>query len=77
MRRIKEAFKKSTGENGNALSKKAFIQEVLCEPVPKHVEVHVERLFQAFSGSNKGINFKDLTSALVLITKGLPEEKIK
>lgn len=74
MRRIKEAFKRSTGVNGSFLSKNAFIQEVLCEGTPGNI---ADWLFQACGGSNKGINFKELLSALVLITRGTQEEKIK
>jgi ubiquitin carboxyl-terminal hydrolase 6/32 len=74
LRRIKEAFKRSTGANGSFLSKNAFIQEVLCEGTPSNI---ADWLFQACGGNNKGISFKDLLSALLLITRGTQEEKIK
>ncbi|CRK98075.1 CLUMA_CG011444, isoform A [Clunio marinus] len=73
-RRIKEAFKRSAGANGSLLSKNAFVQEVLCEGTPSNI---AEWLFQACGGTSKGINFKDLISALVLITRGTQDEKIR
>jgi len=74
LRRIREAFKRSAGTNGNLLSKNAFVQEVLCEGTPVNIG---DWLFQACGGSSKGIGFKDLISALVLITKGSQDEKIR
>jgi ubiquitin carboxyl-terminal hydrolase 6/32 len=73
-RRIKEAFKRSAGANGSLLNKNAFVQEVLCEGTPSNI---ADWLFLACGGTNKGINFKDLLAALVLITKGTQEEKIR
>lgn len=73
-RRIKEAFKRSAGTNGNLLNKNAFVQEVLCEGTPANI---ADWLFQACGGTSKGINFKDLVSALVLITRGSQDEKIR
>lgn len=74
LRRIKDAFKRSAGTNSSFLSKNAFLQEVLCEGTPANI---AEWLFHACGGTNKGINFKDLISALVLITRGTQDEKIR
>lgn len=73
-RRIREAFKRSAGANGSLLNKNAFVQEVLCEGTPSNI---ADWLFQACGGTSKGINFKDLISALVLITRGTQDEKIR
>lgn len=56
------------------LNKNAFVQEVLCEGTPSNI---ADWLFQACGGTSKGINFKDLISALVLITRGTQDEKIR
>jgi ubiquitin carboxyl-terminal hydrolase 6/32 len=56
------------------LNKNAFVQEVLCEGTPHNI---ADWLFQACGGTSKGINFKDLISALVLITRGTQDEKIR
>lgn len=74
LRRIKEAFKRSTGSNGTTLSKSAFLQDVLSEGVPT---VLADWLYIACGGTNKGIAFKELLCGLVLLTRGLPDEKIK
>lgn len=74
LRRIKDAFKRSAGANCNFLNKNAFLQEVLCEGTPPNI---AEWIFNACGGTIKGINFKDLISALVLITKGTQDEKIR
>lgn len=74
LRRIREAFKRSSGANGSLLNKNAFVQEVLCEGTPANI---ADWLFQACGGTNKGISFKDLISALVLITRGSQDEKIR
>lgn len=74
MRRIKEAFKRSTGSNGTTLSKSSFLQDVLSEGVPT---VLADWLYIACGGTSKGIAFKELLCGLVLLTRGLPDEKIK
>ncbi|KAL7032777.1 hypothetical protein ACKWTF_007398 [Chironomus riparius] len=75
IRRIKEAFRKAaTGSNGNFLSKNAFIDEVLCYHTPEKL---ADWIYYACGGTSKGINFKDLISALVLLTKGNQDEKIR
>jgi ubiquitin carboxyl-terminal hydrolase 6/32 len=74
LRRIKEAFRKCTGTNINFLSKSAFVQEVLCEGTPSNL---ADIIFTSCGGTSKGINFKDLISALVLITRGTQDEKIR
>jgi ubiquitin carboxyl-terminal hydrolase 6/32 len=74
LRRIKEAFRKCTGTNINFLSKSAFVQEVLCEGTPANL---ADVIFGSCGGSTKGISFKDLISALVLITRGAQDEKIR
>ncbi|KAJ6636569.1 Ubiquitin carboxyl-terminal hydrolase 32, partial [Pseudolycoriella hygida] len=74
LRRIKEAFKKSSGSNGSSLSKVAFLQDVLSESIPP---VLADWLYVACGGTQKGIAFKELLCGLVLLTKGTPDEKIK
>lgn len=74
LRRIKEAFKKSSGSNGSSLSKVAFLQDVLSEGIPS---VLADWLYVACGGTQKGIAFKELLCGLVLLTKGTPDEKIK
>lgn len=73
-RRLKEAFKRSAGVNGTLLSKNAFVQDVLCEGVPALV---ADWLYQACGGTSKGIGLKELICALVLLTKGTQDEKIR
>lgn len=73
LRRIKDAFKRSTGTNGTLLSKTVFVQEIN-EGVPT---VLADWLYTACGGTQKGIAFKELLCGLVLLTRGLPEEKIK
>lgn len=73
-RRLKEAFKRSAGVNGTLLSKNAFVQDVLCEGVPSLV---ADWLYQACGGTSKGIGLKELICALVLLTKGTQDEKIR
>lgn len=74
LRRIKDAFKRSTGSNGTWLSKSGFLQDVLSEGVPT---VLADWLYNACGGTQKGIAFKELLCGLVLLTRGLPDEKIK
>ena len=74
LRRIKEAFKKSSGSNGSSLSKVAFLQDVLSEGIPS---VLADWLYVACGGTQKGIAFKELLCGLVLLTRGTPDEKIK
>ncbi|XP_037024901.1 ubiquitin carboxyl-terminal hydrolase 32 isoform X4 [Bradysia coprophila] len=74
LRRIKEAFKKSSGSNGSSLSKVAFLQDVLSEGIPP---VLADWLYVACGGTQKGIAFKELLCGLVLLTRGTPDEKIK
>lgn len=74
LRRIKEAFKKSSGSNGSSLSKVAFLQDVLSEAIPS---VLADWLYVACGGTQKGIAFKELLCGLVLLTRGTPDEKIK
>lgn len=74
LRRIKEAFKRSAGSNGTTLSKNAFLQDVLSEGIPP---VLADWLYNACGGTQKGIAFKELLCGLVLLTRGLPDEKIK
>lgn len=73
-RRIKEAFKRSTGSNGTTLSKSAFLQDVLTEGVPP---VLADWLYGACGGTQKGIAFKELLCGLVLLTRGFRDEKVK
>lgn len=63
-----------TGSNVNLLNKNAFIDEVLCDNTPEKL---TDWIFYACGGTSKGINFKDLLSALVLLTKGNQDEKIR
>lgn len=74
LRRIKDAFKRSAGSNGTTLSKNAFLQDVLSEGIPV---VLADWLYNACGGTQKGIAFKELLCGLVLLTRGLPDEKIK
>lgn len=74
LRRIKDAFKRSAGSNGTTLSKNAFLQDVLSEGIPV---VLGDWLYNACGGTQKGIAFKELLCGLVLLTRGLPDEKIK
>lgn len=74
LRRIKEAFKRSAGSNGTTLSKNAFVQDVLSEGIPT---VLADWLYSACGGTQKGIAFKELLCGLVLLTRGLADEKIK
>lgn len=74
LRRIKEAFKKSSGSNNSSLSKVAFLQDVLSEGIPP---VLADWLYVACGGTQKGIAFKELLCGLVLLTRGTPDEKIK
>lgn len=74
LRRIREAFKRSASASGNLLNKNAFVNEVLCEGTPGTL---ADLLFASCGGTSKGINFKDLISALVLITRGTQDEKIR
>ncbi|XP_055373307.1 ubiquitin carboxyl-terminal hydrolase 32 isoform X2 [Condylostylus longicornis] len=73
-KRIKEAFIKSTGPGIQYLSQSAFKQDVLCEKVPPLV---AEWIYIGCGGTSKGILFKDLFCALVLLTRGKDEEKIR
>lgn len=74
IRRIKDAFKKSSGVGGTTLSKNAFLQDVLTEGVPP---VLADWLYGACGGQQRGIAFKELFCGLVLLTRGTPDEKIK
>lgn len=74
LRRIKDAFKRSAGSNGTTLSKNTFLQDVLSEGIPV---VLADWLYNACGGTQKGIAFKELLCGLVLLTRGLPDEKIK
>lgn len=74
LRRIKDAFKRSAGANGTILSKNAFLQDVLSEGVPT---VLADWLYTACGGTQKGIAFRELLCGLILLTRGLPDEKIK
>lgn len=75
IRRIRDAFKKSAGAGGSALSKNAFLQDVLSEGVPP---VLADWLYGACGGhQQRGIAFKELFCGLVLLTRGTPDEKIK
>lgn len=56
------------------MSKNAFVQDVLCEGVPSLV---ADWLYQACGGTSKGIGLKELICALVLLTKGTQDEKIR
>ncbi|XP_039429605.1 ubiquitin carboxyl-terminal hydrolase 32 isoform X3 [Culex pipiens pallens] len=74
LRRIKDAFKRSAGTSGTALSKSAFVQDVLGDGVPTVV---ADWLYAACGGTPKGIAFKELLCGLVLLTKGTQDEKIR
>lgn len=74
IRRIRDAFKKSSGSGGTTLSKNAFLQDVLSEGVPS---VLADWLYGACGGQQRGISFKDLFCGLVLLTRGTQDEKIK
>ncbi|KAB7505762.1 Ubiquitin carboxyl-terminal hydrolase 32 [Armadillidium nasatum] len=71
--RIKDAFKRLGTLNG-ALSKQAFVREVLGDAVSSQL---AELIFYACGGSPKGITFRDLFCSLVLLTRGNKEEKIR
>ncbi|XP_071551468.1 ubiquitin carboxyl-terminal hydrolase 32 isoform X3 [Panulirus ornatus] len=71
--RLKDAYKRTATLNG-AITKQAFIREVLGEGVPLQL---AELIFLACGGTVKGITFKDLLCSLVLLTRGSKEEKIK
>ncbi|XP_069942664.1 ubiquitin carboxyl-terminal hydrolase 32 isoform X4 [Cherax quadricarinatus] len=71
--RLKDAYKRTATLNG-AITKQAFIREVLGEGVPLQL---AELIFLACGGTAKGITFKDLLCSLVLLTRGNKEEKIK
>lgn len=74
LRRIKDAFKRSAGTSGTALSKSAFVQDVLGDGVPTVV---ADWLYAACGGTPKGIAFKELLCGLILLTKGTQDEKIR
>ncbi|XP_042222314.1 ubiquitin carboxyl-terminal hydrolase 32-like isoform X6 [Homarus americanus] len=71
--RLKDAYKRTATLNG-AITKQAFIREVLGEGVPLQL---AELIFLACGGTAKGITFKDLLCSLVLLTRGNREEKIR
>ncbi|XP_045101683.1 ubiquitin carboxyl-terminal hydrolase 32-like isoform X2 [Portunus trituberculatus] len=71
--RLKDAYKRTATLNG-AITKQAFIREVLGDGVPLQL---AELVFLACGGTTKGITFKDLLCSLVLLTRGNKEEKIK
>ncbi|XP_068211640.1 ubiquitin carboxyl-terminal hydrolase 32 isoform X1 [Palaemon carinicauda] len=71
--RLKDAYKRTATLNG-AITKQAFIREVLGEGVPLQL---AELIFVACGGTVKGITFKDLLCSLVLLTRGNREEKVK
>lgn len=50
------------------------MDEVLCDNTPEKL---ADWIYYACGGTSKGINFKDLLSALVLLTKGNQDEKIR
>jgi len=71
--RIRLAFKRSSGSSA-FLAKNTFLHDVLGDVVRKRLAEHI---YMQCGGTNKGINFKDLVCALVLITMGHIEEKVK
>ncbi|CAL8129565.1 unnamed protein product [Orchesella dallaii] len=72
-RRLYEAFKRVVTQNSH-MSKQAFAREVLGDLFPPEIAGDI---YLACGGTSKGIQFKDLVTALVLLTKGTQEEKIR
>ncbi|XP_076452524.1 ubiquitin carboxyl-terminal hydrolase 32-like isoform X2 [Babylonia areolata] len=73
LKRLKEAFKRSSTMNG-CMTETLFSREVLLDGVPPKL---AQLMFKGFGGSTKGVSFKDLLCGLVVLTKGTREEKIK
>ncbi|CAG2247856.1 USP6_32 [Mytilus edulis] len=72
-KRLKDAFKRSS-TFGGSMTEAMFLREVLGDGVPAPVS---KLIFKGFGGSSKGLNYKDLISGLVVLTKGTKEERIK
>lgn len=73
LKRVCEAFKRLTN-GGQLLSRHAFTQNVLGDGVPLKI---ADWLYTACGGGPRGIALKDLLCGLVLLTKGIQDEKIK
>ncbi|CAI9715032.1 ubiquitin carboxyl-terminal hydrolase 32-like [Octopus vulgaris] len=73
MKRLKNAFKRTSNLNG-LMTEGLFIREVLWEGVPPKF---AQLIYRAFGGTPKGLSFKDLLCGLVILTRGMREEKIK
>uniref|UniRef100_A0A1B6CHY2 ubiquitinyl hydrolase 1 n=1 Tax=Clastoptera arizonana TaxID=38151 RepID=A0A1B6CHY2_9HEMI len=73
VRRIREAFKRLSNQIGY-IDKQSFLKDVLGEGVPLQIS---EYIYAACGGTPKGIAFRELLCGLVLLTRGVEEEKIK
>lgn len=73
MKRLKNAFKRASTLNG-LMTENLFMREVLWEGVPSKF---AQLIYRAFGGTQKGLPFKDLLCGLVILTRGMREEKIK
>ena len=86
-RRLQDAFRRLAGASG-LISRLTFIREIVGDGLPHPLAEQIYNLCNglninsvsngSFNGSNhKGLNFREVLSYLVLITRGTHEEKVK
>ena len=87
-RRLQDAFRRLTTSSG-LISRQLFIREVIGDGLPLSLAEQIYNLCNGginnnsngngvhLSASSKGLNFREVLTFLVLITRGTREEKIK
>ena len=84
-RRLQDAFRRLSGASG-LISRPLFIREIIGDGLPHPLAEQIFNLCNglnsnlngSFNGSSgRGLNFREVLSYLVLITRGTHEEKIK
>ena len=71
-RRLQDAFRRASAAN-SSLSKQAFIQDVFGSAIPACLS---EQMF-SLVGGGRGVTLRELTTLLVLLTRGTREEKVR
>ena len=86
-RRLQDAFRRLSASSGH-ISRHVFIKEVVGDALPPKLGEQIFSLCHGInsygangtlggSSASKGLNFREVFSYLVLITRGTNEEKIK
>ena len=86
-RRLQDAFRRLTPSSG-FISRQIFVRDVIGDGIPLSLAEQIYNLCNGglsnnsngnggHSSSSKGLNFREVLTFLVLITRGTREEKIK